>query len=108
MADIAAWRSAELAVFLRLERQQTEHMVDITEHGPRPPRPPRPELRRDVIDDRDRRILRAHAAGDAMGEIGAVDDDERVRRGVGHGVGRLADQPQNLRQLLHHRGKSDD
>ncbi len=27
---------------------------------------------------------------------------------VGHGIGGLADQPQDLRQLLHHRGEADD
>src|SRR4051812_27584417 len=108
MADIAAWRPAELAVFLRLEWQQAEHMVDIAEHGPRPSRPPGPELWRDVIDDRDRRIARPHAAGDTVGEVGAVDDDERVRRGFGHGLRGLADQPQDLRQLLHDRGEAHD
>ena len=43
-----------------------------------------------------------------MGEIGTVDDDEDVGRGLDHGSGGLLDQPQDLRQLLDDGGKPDD
>jgi hypothetical protein len=108
MTDIAAGRPAQSNIGLRLERQQRQHMIDIGQHGARPARPPRPDRGRNIIDDRDARIARTHPARHAMGEIGAVDDDEDVRPGLDD-IGRgFADQPQDLRQLLHHRRQADD
>ena len=43
-----------------------------------------------------------------MGEIGTVDDDEDIGPGLNHLVCGLSDQPQDLWQLLHHGGKTDD
>ncbi len=91
-----------------LEREQRQHVIDIGPHRARPARPPRPDGRRDVVDDRNPRRTGAHAFGDAMGEIGAVDDDENVGRRLDHGIGRLADAPQDRRQLPDHGGKPDD
>ena len=78
MADIDAARAAEPRMRCRLERQQRQHAIDIGAHRRRPARPPGPHRRADVVDDRQVRQRAAHAARDAMGEIGAVDDDERV------------------------------
>ena len=36
MTDIAAWRTAEPAIFLRFERQQSEYVVDVSAHCARP------------------------------------------------------------------------
>ena len=81
MADIGAGRAAEAPVRLRLERQQRQHVVDIGAHLARPPGPPGPDARADVVDDREVRPAPAHARGDRVGEIRAVDDDEHVRLG---------------------------
>ena len=64
--------------------------IDIGAHGVGAPRPPGPYRRRDIIDDRDRRRAGAHAARDAVGEIRAVDDDQRIRARGDDGVGGLA------------------
>ena len=98
MADIDAGRPAEPLMRRRLERQDREHVIDITAHGARPARPPCPDRGRDVIDDRDRRRRRAHAARDPVGEIRAVDDDESVGTRCDDGVRGLADAAQNHRQ----------
>ena len=79
MADIDAARAVEPHIGLGLERQEREHAIDIGAHRLRPARPPGPDARADIIDDRQVRQRLAHAARDAMGEIGAVDDDERIR-----------------------------
>ena len=89
MADIAAGRPAQPAIGLRLERQQRQHVIDIAAHRARPARPPRPDRRRDIVDDRNRGIAGAHAPRHAMGEVGAVDDDENIGRGLQHRVGGL-------------------
>ena len=78
MADIDAARAAEPRMRFRLERQQRQHAIDIGAHRPRPARPPGPDRRADVVDHRQVRQRAADAARDAMGEVGAVDDDERV------------------------------
>ena len=89
MADIAARRAAQPAIFLRFERQQRQHVIDIGAHRPRPARPPCPDRGGDIVDDRNRGIARPHAPCDPVGEIRTVDDDEHVRsslrdRGRGH------------------------
>ena len=78
MADIDAARAAEPRVRGRLERQQRQHAIDIGAHRLGAPRPPRPDRRADVVDDRQVGQRAPHAPRDAMGEVGAVDDDERV------------------------------
>ena len=45
----------------------------------------------------------AHAAGDAMGEVRAVDDDERVRPPVDDRLRSLTDSREKLRQPRQHR-----
>src|SRR5207253_1935692 len=49
-----------------------------------------------------------HAFGDAMGEVGAVDDDEDVGCCCDDGFRRLADAPQDRRQLPDDSGEADD
>ena len=46
----------------------------------RPAGPPGPDGGRDIVDDGKARQALAHALGDGMSEVRAVDDDERVRR----------------------------
>ncbi len=82
MADIAAGRPAQPAVFLRFERQQRQHVIDIDAHRLRPAGPPCPDRGRDIVDDRDRGIARTHAPRHPVGEVGTVDDDEYVGRGL--------------------------
>ena len=108
MADIAARRPAELDMDGRLERQDRQHLVDISAHGARASGPPCPNRRRDVVEDRNRRREPAHPAGDPMREVRAVDDDERVRARGDDGLRGFADAPKNLRQPLRDRGKPDD
>ena len=98
MADIEARRAAELDVDRRLERQDGEHLIDISAHGAGAAGPPRPDRGRDVIEDRDFGREPAHAAGDPVGEIGAVDDHQRVRARGDHGGGGLANPAKNHRQ----------
>ena len=109
MADIDAARSAEPRVRFRLERQQRQHAIDIGAHRPRPARPPGPDRRADVIDHRQVRQRAADAARDAVGEVRAVDDDERVgarcddrRRGAADAVDERRQAPEH-RQQPHHR-----
>ena len=78
MADIDAVRAAEPRMRFRLERQQRQHAIDIGAHRRRAAGPPRPDRRADIVDHRQIRQRAPDAARDAMGEIGAVDDDERV------------------------------
>ena len=98
MADINAGRTAEPPMCRRLERQDREYAIYIIAHGPGPPRPPRPYRGRNVVDDRDRRHPGAHAAGDPVGEIGAVDDHDGVGTGRDDRIRRFPDAPQNHRQ----------
>ena len=98
MADIDARRTAEPLVRGRLERQDGQHAIDIVAHGARPPGPPGPDRRRNIIEDGDRRRAGAHAPRDPVGEIRAIDDDQRVRARGDDGVGSLANAPQNHRQ----------
>ena len=109
MADVDAARSAEPRMRFRLERQQRQHAIDIGAHRPRPARPPRPDRRADVIDHRQIRQRAADAPRDAVGEVGAVDDDERVgarcddrRRGAADAVEERR-QALDDRQNPHHR-----
>src|SRR5262245_36930279 len=43
MTDIAAWRPAELAVHIGLERQQREDVIDVAPHRAGTGRPPGPD-----------------------------------------------------------------
>ena len=79
MADIDAARAAQPPVGLGLERQQRQHAIDISEHRLGAAGPPGPDAGTDVIHDRQFRQRRPHATGDAVGEVGAVDDDEARR-----------------------------
>ena len=81
MTDIAAGRPAQPAIFLRFERQQGQHVIDIGAHRACPAGPPRPDRGRHVIDDRDRGIAGPNASCHPMGEVGAVDDHEDIGRG---------------------------
>ena len=89
MADIAARRTAELDIHRRLERQDGEHLIDISAHGAGAAGPPRPDRGRDVIEDRNFGREPAHAAGNPVGEIGTVDDHQSVRARRDHGGGGL-------------------
>ena len=98
MADIQAGRTAKLQMARRLERQNGENLIDISAHGARTSGSPGPDRRRDVIDDRNLGRRAAHPAGDPMGEVRAVDDDERVGPRRDDGVRGLANAPQDQRQ----------
>src|SRR6266704_719123 len=108
MADIAAGRTAKPAIGLGLEGKQSEDMIDIAKHRARPAGPPRPDRGRYVVDDRDGGIAGPNAPRHPVGEIGAVDDDENVRRCLRHRIRGLADAPQDHRQLLHDRRQAHD
>src|SRR5580704_17660652 len=98
MADIATRRAAELDVQRRLERQDGEHLIDISAHGAGATGPPRPDRGRHVIEDRDFGREPAHAARDAVGEIGTVDDHQCIRARGDHGGRGLANPAKNHRQ----------
>src|SRR5271170_2130734 len=108
MADINARGAAEPTMGRRLERKDRKYAIYIIAHGPGAPRAPRPYRRRDIVNDRDRRHLGAHPAGDAVGEIGAVDDDDRVRTGGDDRIGRFPDSPQDHRQTPRNRADADN
>ena len=108
MADIAAWRPAESYVDSGLERQNSEHMVDIGAHRARAPRPPGPHRRRHIIEDGDRGRDAAHPPCDPVGKLRAVDDDERVRTRRDGRVRGFSDAAKNLRQPAGDGGESDD
>src|ERR1700737_1738867 len=106
MTDIAAWRTPQPAILLRLERQQGKHMIDIGAHRARPAGPPRPNRGRNVVDNRNRGIAGPNPPCHPMGKIGAVDDHENVGRGFRHGSGGFPDTPQDHGELLHDRPQS--
>ncbi len=108
MADIRAWRTAEIAMGLGFERQQRQDMVDIPAHGAGPARSPRPDRRRDVIHDRDRRISLADAPCHTMGKIRTVDDHQHVGLRLQGRLRDLADAPQDQRQFPRDRGQPHD
>src|ERR1700733_12319735 len=108
MADIDAQRPAQALVRCRLERQDREHAVDIGAHGARAAGSPGPHCRRDVIDDRNRRRARTHTARNAVGEIGAVDNDERVGPRGDDRVGGFANAPQDHPQACRYRADPDN
>jgi hypothetical protein len=68
-------------VSIGLERQQRQHMVHVATHPARSTRPPGPHAGRDIVDDGYRRTAPTQALGDRMRELGAVNDDKRVRLG---------------------------
>ena len=78
---------------VRLEGEQRQHMVHIGAHGARASRPPGPDGGADIIDDRQARQAGAHPARHAMREVGAVDDDQRIRLRRDDGRRRLPDAP---------------
>src|SRR5580704_12710632 len=108
MANITARRTAELDVHRRLERQDGEDLIDISAHGARAAGPPRPDRGRDVIEDRDFGREPAHAAGDPMGEIGTIDDHQRIRSRGDHGGRGLANPAKNHRQPARDRRNTHD
>src|SRR3984885_9117117 len=108
MANIRTERPMQAAVRLRLKRQQRQDMIDIGPHGARPARPPRPNRWRDVVNDRDRRIAGPHPAGDPMGKVRAIDDDENVGLCAQHSGGGLPDQTQHFWKLFDDGRKADD
>ena len=55
VAHIGAGRSVKPRERRRLERQDRQHLVDISAHRARAPRPPGPHRRRRVVDDRNLR-----------------------------------------------------
>ena len=81
VADIGAGRPAEAAMRLRLEGQQGEHMVEhrrasCARGRSATPRPRARRSRRSAMTGRRRRTRLA----DGMGEIRAVDGDQKIRR----------------------------
>ena len=108
MADIDAARPLQPPIGLGLERQQRQHAIDIGPHRPGAPGPPGPDARTDVVDDRQIRQGGADAAGYAVGEVRAVDDDERVRPRGDDRPCRLADAREKLRQPGQHRQDAHD
>src|ERR1700722_12167289 len=78
MTDIDTTRSSQPPVGLRLERQQRQHAIDVSQHRLGAAGPPRPDAGTDVIDDRQSRQRRPDTAGDAMSEVRAVDDNEDI------------------------------
>ena len=108
MADIGTWRAAEAAVRVRLERQHREHVIDIAPHRGGPARPPCPYGRGHIVDDRDRRRRRTHPPRHPMGEIGTVDDDQRIGARRDDRPGGQAEMAKDRRQPARDRGKSID
>src|SRR5580693_4682789 len=108
MADVKTRRAAELDIHRRLERQDGKHLIHISAHGAGAPRPPRPDRGRDVIEDGDCGRKPAHAAGDPMGEIGAVDDHQRIRACRDHGGCGFAYPAKNHRQPARYRRNAHD
>ena len=108
MSDEGARRPVQSPHRRRLERQERQHMIDVSAHGARAARPPCPHGRTHIVDDRDRRRTRAHAPRDTMGEFRAVDDHEDIRLGRNDGVGGLADALQDFRQAHRDCGNADD
>ena len=98
MADIDAARSTQPPVRLRFERQQRQHAIDIRSHRPGPARPPGPDAGTDVIEDWQFRQCPPHTAGDAVGEVGTVDDDEGVEQRGDDRCGGLVDARDKRRQ----------
>src|SRR4051794_4460336 len=99
MTDIAAGRTTQPAVFLRLKRQQGEHVVDVAAHRARTAWPPGPDRGSNVVYYRNRWIADADPLGHPQRKIGAVDDHENIRRCFYDGISSRTDQPQQFRQL---------
>ena len=108
MPYIGAGRTSEIAIGLGFKRQQRQDMIHIAAHRLRPAGSPGPHRRRNIVHDGQGRTPCTNALCHAMGKIGTVDDDKNVGRGRNHGIGGVANPPQDHRQLLHHRRKSHD
>ena len=79
------------SVFLEerhLERKQRQHQIEIARHGARAIGAAGPDLRRDIIDRADRGIAPLQAPRDAMGEIGTVDQHDRIGSGCKREIAR--------------------
>jgi hypothetical protein len=108
VTDIGAGWSSEAPVRLWLERFEGEHVIHIGAHLAGAARAPCPDARADVIDDRQRRQLAPDAPRDRMGELGTVDDDDRIRPARDDGVDRAIDPPHDRGQARHHGADAHD
>ena len=99
VADEGAGRTVEALELGRLERQQAKHVIDMRTHRLCAAGAPCPHARADIVDDRDRGRCRAHLARDAQAELRAVDGDQAIRPGGDDGARRLADPPDQARQV---------
>ena len=72
----------------RLKGEKRQDMIDPTRHLFGPAGPPSPNGGSHVMHCSDVGFL-FHLARDTQGEVGAVDGDEHIRRGLDHRVGRL-------------------
>ena len=65
-------------------------------------RAPGPDGGADVVDDPNMRRALAHGLGDAVGEIGRIDDDQELRLRLHDGLGGAPDALEDRRQLRDH------
>src|ERR1700729_985959 len=108
MTDIDTTRSSQSSAGLRLERQQRQHAIDVSQHRLGPARPPGPDAGTDVIDDRQSRQRGPDTAGDAVGEIGAIDDNEDIGPVGDDRLSGPADARDKRRQPGQHRQDAHD
>ncbi|MGD0865752.1 MAG: hypothetical protein ABSA49_09365 [Rhizomicrobium sp.] len=86
----------------RFERKQRQHEIEIAAHLARAILARCPDLRRHIIDRPDRGIAPLQSSCDAMGEIRAVDQDDRVGPRRQRKIGCLAHAAEYFRNPRHH------